>query len=184
MILILACKDFSREPQSPDWQLFCKHLHRVRVFTDSKSVTCRLLRSIFLSTEYQFGRNVMKTLVPFICQHNSLFPKLQSLIVANVQAEHWFPRYLPHLSLNTLESIEIGPYIRLSSGKPKDDMYVEWSELIPLMRSAWPHLRSIKLNACLESCYWVMNINFVSESSPQLSGTSSFDGSLAKSSVS
>ncbi|KAI0085055.1 hypothetical protein BDY19DRAFT_463075 [Irpex rosettiformis] len=49
---------FSREPQSDDWRLFCKHNHRVRVFVDSVETE---KRRFIGRTAYQFTREALKT---------------------------------------------------------------------------------------------------------------------------
>ena len=60
------------------------------------------------------------------------------------------PKYLPYLSRDTLQSLQVYPYgttQRLYSYAPRldRDIHVDFPEIMPLMRSAWPHLRSIDL---------------------------------------
>ncbi|KAI0084849.1 hypothetical protein BDY19DRAFT_469529 [Irpex rosettiformis] len=149
---ILVTIDFAKEPRSEDWRLFLKHVHRVKEFSDIMF----------------FGRNVdrdyvtdgltpgaAKLLVSFICERGCLFPKLKTLFVRSVLGERWLPRHLPYISRQTLQSVEFSSF---NDDPPIDettkDMYIAWPEIVPLLRSAWPHLCSIGLSSDFSICQY------------------------------
>ncbi|KAI0089150.1 hypothetical protein BDY19DRAFT_127242 [Irpex rosettiformis] len=140
---ILVTIDFAKEPRSEDWQLFLKHVHRVKEFSDIMFFGCNVLRD-YVTDGLTPG--AAKLLVSFICEHGCLFPKLKTLFVRSVLGERWLPRHLPYISRQTLQSVEFSSF---NDDPPIDettkDMYIAWPEIVPLLRSAWPHLCSIGL---------------------------------------
>ena len=139
-------QDFSRDLGPSDWQLFCKHAHRVRKFVDHLHIVS--YRSTHLhSRTYEYAPNAMNILVNLICQHGCLFPGLETLHVDSaITSQHWLqlPNYLPYLSRATLQHLRVK--LQHAPHKRYINIYVDLPEIIPHMRSAWPYLRSLKLS--------------------------------------
>lgn len=74
-----------------------------------------------------------------------LFSRLKILHIEEVVSDRWVPKYLPFLSHDTLRTLDFTCAFGCST---VDDVHVSWSAVVPLMRSAWPRLRSIEINFC------------------------------------
>ena len=146
VVMTESCQNFSREPSREDWKQFSKHAHRVRMFTDEIK-----LRMIFASRTYQLSPKAIATISRFLndeAMQNAnyrLFPRLNILHVEEVVSDCWVPKYLPYLSRDTLRTLEFKCAFRRSTVVDDSDVHVSWSAVVPLMRSAWPCLRSIEL---------------------------------------
>ena len=134
-------KDFSEELQPSDWQSFCKHANRVQYFEDKASTT---FDSPCESVHYHLTSNALEILVSFLREHRCLFTRLEAL---QIEAEDSLPKYLPYLSQGTLQSLEFHSLGTMERSYP--EVYADWSEIMPLVHSAWPNLRSIKIEAGL-----------------------------------
>ncbi|KAI0085062.1 hypothetical protein BDY19DRAFT_997130 [Irpex rosettiformis] len=139
---------FRREPQPDDWQLFCKHAHRVKEFVDD-------MDTAYLRDDgnyaYQPTQDALKTVLGFIrrhdMEHGPLFPRLATLVVNNtLDDKRSLPEYLPYLCRHSLRSVTIAQRRSSSTlSEMSGDMYVHWKHMMPLIRSAWPNLRSIDI---------------------------------------
>ncbi|KAI0091016.1 hypothetical protein BDY19DRAFT_673830 [Irpex rosettiformis] len=149
---------FCKEPTSSDWQSFSKHAHRVRKFLDTDILFTHIysyqpngeVEHTIPVSVFQLATSAWQTITHFICQHHStdsapLFPNLVALQARSI-TDVFFRSYLPYICGVTLQTfiLEFGVPINPGLG---GGFYSTFSELLPAMRTSWPHLSSVEINA-------------------------------------
>ncbi|KAI0085036.1 hypothetical protein BDY19DRAFT_967713 [Irpex rosettiformis] len=144
----LITVEFNRELQSADWQLFCKHARRVKVFSDIIGLDV-IVGPYRRYDTYRLAPSALDLVGRFICQHGadggSLFSRLNRLLLCDLSIESsLLPKYLPYLCRHT-GTFEINACNSESTADiMSDDMRMDWPTIMPLLSSAWPGLRLIK----------------------------------------
>ncbi|KAI0783952.1 hypothetical protein BC629DRAFT_534520 [Irpex lacteus] len=127
---------FCRDPTDKDWEMFCKHAHRVRTYTD------------FIDLD--LGSDVIQYVTETLRERDvegrrdPLFPKLINLSLNVPEHPARFHMYTPHLAGNTLQSFRVEfvlGFLRVMDYSIRG----EFRDILPKLWWAWPGLRSIRL---------------------------------------
>ncbi|KAI0091031.1 hypothetical protein BDY19DRAFT_933274 [Irpex rosettiformis] len=157
----LTLIDFCREPTSTDWQLFCKHAHRIRQFVHTNDFVIQsntyspygeIVNSFPVGT-LRLTAGMWEAITRFILQHRTiestpstaLFPNLTTL-EAHGAMNIGFPAYLPYICGDTLKNLTLsfrGLSVPLGVNR---GLYNTFAELLPAMRARWPYISSASIN--------------------------------------
>ncbi|KAI0783951.1 hypothetical protein BC629DRAFT_534535 [Irpex lacteus] len=141
--------NFIRAPSQADWQMFCKHAHRVRDFRGQ----CLWITLVPSVNCVALSNDAREVVVAFLLRlgaegrPRSLFPNLVKYTAPVSDKMFTLPRYTPFVCGDTLGSLDLSRENHTSDDYPPmdPDPYTTLFETLPIFGSRWFRLRMVRL---------------------------------------